>query len=190
MLKKILDLIRSNPPRTLMGVSLVMGAFSLLLVVIAVREGDAAADLSGQVDELEASLQQLKETDEEGLRSLESDLADAEALLRSLQQAFPTHEAAYDIYRRSAELAASNQVEFLSITRGESYSVETAIGTLDLTGFTLQGTASLDKCRAFIADIEAEGLQTLAVDGIFIDPLVNSCVFGVDVVRGSTVGVE
>lgn len=190
MLRRIWDFIKSDPPRTIMGISLMLGLVSLLLVGLAVREDGAAADLAGQVVELEASLEQLKQTDEEGLQSLENDLADAEGLLRSLQQAFPAQEAAYDIYRRSAELAASNQVEFLSITRGENFSVETSIGNLDLTAYTLQGSASLDHCQAFIADIEAEGLRTLTVEGISIDPLVNSCVFGVDVVQGSTVTAE
>lgn len=188
MLRKVWEFLRTNPKGAAILVSSVFALTSLALSGLSIRNDRAGAELAAQVADLEVSLEQLRVADAEGLQTLEQELEAAETQLSSLQAAFPKTDIAFDIYRRSFSLSRLNSADLLSVRRIEESSQETSEGILQLNTYRLEIAAEFSNCRSLLTMIEKEGLRTIALDNIFIDPAVKVCVFDVIVASGSFLG--
>lgn len=190
MLRKALEFLRTNPTRVAILVSSVFALTSLALSVLSIREDRAGAEFAEQVADLEVSLDQLRVADAQGLQNLRQELEAAETKLESLRAVFPKTNAAFDIYRRGFALSRISGADLVSVRRVEESSQETSEGILELNTYHLEIAAEFSNCRSLLTRIEQEGLQTIALDNIFIDPAVNVCTFDVIVASGSLLGNE
>jgi hypothetical protein len=190
MYRKAWEFLRKNPAGVAILISSIFALTSLALSGFSIRDDRAGAELAVQVADLEVSLDQLKVADAEGLQNLQQELDAAETKLESLRAAFPETNSAFDIYRRSFALSRISGADLVSVRRVEESSQETSEGILELNTYHLEIAAKFSNCRSFLTRIEQEGLETIALDNIFIDPAVNVCAFDVVVASGSLLGNE
>ncbi len=190
MYRKVWKFLRKNPAGVAILVSSVFALTSLALSGFSIRDDRAGAELAVQVADLEVSLDQLRVADAHGLQNLQQELDAAEIKLESLRAAFPETNSAFDIYRRSFALSRISGADLVSVRRVEESSQETSEGILELNTYHLEIAAKFSNCRSFLTRIEQEGLETIALDNIFIDPAVSVCAFDVVVASGSLLGNE
>ena len=165
-------------------------ATNVALVGASLLNYRAAAELETQIDGLEFSLEQLSEVDAEGLHNLESELSTAEADLRGLEASFPEIGAPFDLYRRIFELAGARRVDLNLVRRLEGSTQDTIVGTLEVTTYKVEAAGTASRCLSLLADLEREGLQTLALNKILVDPPAQVCNFDVTVARATVLGGE
>ena len=103
----------------------------------------------------------------------------AEAHAAELMAGFPALGNPFDLYRRGFALAANREVEMQGIERNDSSYHETPVGMLRITRFSALGAGTLGNCLNLVADLEAAGLHTLALDELFIRPGDGRCDFDV-----------
>ena len=185
MLRKVWEFIRTNPTGVALLVSSLFALTSLALSGFSISDDRAGAELAEQVAELELSLGQLRVADAEGLQKLEQELEAAETRLSSLQASFPKTDTAFDLYRRGFALSLTSGADLLSVRRVAESSQETSEGILELNTYHLEIAAEFSNCRSLLTRMEQEGLQTIALDNILINPAVNVCSFDVVVASGN-----
>ena len=190
MYRKAWDFLRTNPAGVAILVSSVFALTSLALSGLSIRDDRAGTEVAEQVADLEVSLDQLRVADTQGLQNLHQELETVETKLEALREAFPRTDASFDIYRRSFSLSRISGADLVSVRRVEESSQETSEGILELNTYHLEIAAEFNNCRSLLTRIEEEGLQTIALDNIFIDPAVNVCSFDVIVASGSLLGNE
>ncbi|GMR09996.1 MAG: hypothetical protein BMS9Abin28_0817 [Anaerolineae bacterium] len=190
MIDKIRSFFRGKPARLAIGLTLLLAATDVTLVAASLRSDRAAAELASQVEALEFSLEQLRVADAEGLNDLESELSTASADLLRLEASFPEIGAPFDLYRRVFQLASSRGIDLKSVRRIAGSIQDTGAGTLSVTTYVVDSAGALYGCLSLLADLEREGLQTLTLNNILVDPTAEVCDFGVTVARATVLGSE
>jgi len=186
MLQKGWNLIKKKPAWVALGLTIILTAMNIVFLVSAFQKDQQAEALDEQVKALEASLEQLREAESEGLQSLEDELASAQTHLASLEISFPEIGTAFDLYRRGFDLARMSSIELTGIRRMGGTTQSTVVGTLDITTYEVTSVGDFRECLSFLSRLESEGLQTLALDHILIDPSSFVCNFDV-IVASATV---
>ena len=181
MIRKVWNLIRSRTTWIILGATIILAALNLAFLGSSFQKNQQAVELQGQVEELTANLEQLREAEREGLQSLEDQLSEAEAQRAALEASFPEIGTAFDLYRRGFDLAEMSNVELLSVRRLGGTTQATVVGTLDVVSYNVQSTGDLWGCLSLLSQLEREGLQTLALNRIFIDLTDDACNFDVSV---------
>lgn len=189
MIRKVWHLLRRRTAWIIIGVTIVLAALNMAFLGSSFQKNRQAVDLQGQVEGLTANLEQLREAEREGLQSLEDQLSDAEAHLAALEASFPEIGTAFDIYRRGFELAETSNVALLSVRRLGGTTQTTVVGTLDVVSYNVQSAGDLGGCLSLLSRLESEGLQTLALNRIYIDLTDDACNFDVSVASANMVDV-
>ena len=189
MIRKVWHLLRRRTAWIIIGVTIVLAALNMAFLGSSFQKNRQAVDLQGQVEGLTTNLEQLREAEREGLQSLEDQLSDAEAHLAALEASFPEIGTAFDIYRRGFELAETSNVALLSVRRLGGTTQTTVVGTLDVVSYNVQSAGDLGGCLSLLSRLEREGLQTLALNRIYIDLTDDACNFDVSVASANMVDV-
>ena len=189
MLRKGWDQLKRNPAWAALGLAIIIAIVNLVLLGGALQKGRLTRELEGQVEALEANIELLRQTESDGLQSLEDELTSAQTHLISLEASFPDIGTAFDLYRRGFELADLSNVELNSIYLLEADTLTTVVGTLEMTTYAVNSSGSLLECLSLLSQLENEGLQTLALDYILIHPPSMGCNFNVVVASASTLDV-
>lgn len=175
--RRLWSFIRSKPGRAAVGLSVLLAIANAVLIASALSRRSSAAELAIEVENLEASLSQLRQVEQEGLQELGAEALSVEADLDELKAAFPTLGDAFDMYRRAFALAHESAVEITSIETGSSTIEQTPVGYLSKTAYTVKALGGFADCIELMARLETAGLQTLALDQLQLDPL--HCEFNV-----------
>lgn len=179
MLQRIGNAIRQNPGRLALALAILLGLINTWLVATAFRNQSTSGQLAAEVVDLTASLAQLRQVEQEGLRGLEEEALSAEAELASLEQSFPTLGEPFDIYRQGFALAEANQIEIRAMETGSSSTEQTAFGMLEVTTYRVDGAGDSSNCIGLLSALEQTGLETLALDNITLGLEDQSCNFEV-----------
>jgi hypothetical protein len=134
---------------------------------------------------MEVDLAELRRAEQEGFKKLQADIDNAEAHLVSLERSFPDLGAPFEIFRRGFELAEASGIEVISVNRGSTVVRETVLGHLFTTTFSVKSSGNIRSCMGFLSRLEKEGLQTLALDRIVLDPDKETCNFDVIIASGT-----
>lgn len=177
MFSKLWGLIKQKPGRVALAVGLLLAVANAALLANALARQSSTEDLTVQVENLQFSLEQLRLVDQEGLQSLQAEAEAAEAQLADLKAAFPTLGNRFDLYRQAFALASRSNVEVTSVETGSTTLHETPAGYLSTTSYAVKGLGSYSECLDLMERLEGAGLETLALDQLFMDPL--HCEFNV-----------
>jgi hypothetical protein len=171
--------IREKPGRLVLALAVLLACMDSLLAATALQNRANAVRLAVEVRALQDSLDQLQRVEQEGLQGLEARALSEESRLAGLRAGFPTLGEPFDLFRRGFVLAGLNQVQLESIERGSSTVLETPVGLLASTAYSVRAVGALQPCLGFIRSLETAGLTTLAVDGLNLAPADLRCDFQV-----------
>lgn len=171
MVRRFWNYIRSKPARAAIGLSVLLALANAGLVAGALSKRSAGSELVIAVENLQASLNQLRQVEREGLQELENEAQAAESELEGLKAAFPSLGESFDMYRRAFALAHESAVVITSIETGSSTVEQTPVGYLSKTAYTVKGLAGYADCVDLMARLENAGLQTLALDRLLLDSI-------------------
>ncbi|HEX9676362.1 MAG TPA: hypothetical protein VGA07_10305 [Anaerolineales bacterium] len=171
--------VRAKPGRLLLALAVLLAGIDTALAATALQSLSSAKRLGTDVLTLQDSLEQLRRVEQEGLQGLEAQALAEEAQLAELRAGFPSLGEPFDLFRRGFTLASLNQVELESIERGSSSVLETPIGLLTTTSYSLRAASELPGCLGFLSDLELSGLTTLSVDHLSLAPPDLRCDFDV-----------
>ena len=179
MFERLRKSLRNNPARFALGLSLVLGLVNAAVLGVALVSRQSAAKLAVEVTGLQDSLNQLQQVEREGLQGLEQQAEQSEARLAGLVASFPALGEPFDLYRRGFALALESGVEIRGIETGNSTVQETPVGLLSTTTFRVSAAGDFPACLDLLGRLERAGLQTLALEGLFIGPGDRACDFQV-----------
>jgi len=179
MLERFRKSLRNNPARFALGLSLLLGLVNSAVLGIALVSRQSAAKLAIEVSGLQYSLDQLQQVEREGLQGLEQQAEQAETRLAELVASFPALGEPFDLYRRGFALAIESGVEIRGIETGNSTVQETPVGLLSTTTYRVSAAGEFLACLDLLGRLEQAGLQTLALEGLFIGPGDQACDFQV-----------
>ena len=179
MLQRLWNSLRRNPGRFALGLSLVLGPTNAAFLAIALFSRENAAILATEVEALRESLAQLRQVERDGLEGLEQSALTAESRLEEVKASFPVLGDPFDLYRQGFALAIESGVDIKSITTGNSTVQETPVGLLSKTTFLVSASGDFPNCLDLMDRLETAGLQTLALEGLFIGPGDKACDFQV-----------
>lgn len=171
--------IREKPGRLALALAVLLAGIDSMLAATALQNRSNAVRLAVEVRALQDSLEQLQRVEREGLQGLEARALSEENLLAELRAGFPALGEPFDLFRRGFVLASLNQLQLESIERGSSTVLETPVGLLASTTYSLRAVGELQPCLGFIRSLETAGLTTLAVDGLNLAPADLRCDFEV-----------
>ena len=171
--------IQAKPGRLVLALAVLLAGIDTALAATALQSLSSARHLAVEVVTLQDSLEQLRRVEQEGLQGLEAQALAEETRLAELRAGFPSLGEPFDLFRRGFTLASQNQVELESIERGSSTVLETPVGLLTTTGYSLRAASELPGCLRFVRDLESAGLTTLAVDRLSLAPADLRCDFDV-----------
>jgi hypothetical protein len=181
MLNRVWGALRRNPTIFGLAIATALAGVNLFVLTRTLQITRAGRELAAQTAPLKANLAELQRAKEEGFASLRKDIALAEQELNSLRSSFPQAGAPFDLYRRGMTLAQSSRVEIVSVERGSTTVDDTTMGELTKTTYTIETRGSMQHCLTFMSQLEDEGLSTVALDNISIDPTAEECNFDVHV---------
>jgi hypothetical protein len=179
MFERFRKSLRNNPARFALGLSLLLGLVNSAVLGIALVSRQSAAKLAIEVSGLQYSLDQLQQVEREGLQGLEQQAEQAETRLAELVASFPALGEPFDLYRRGFALAIESGVEIRGIETGDSTVQETPVGLLSTTTYRVSAAGEFPACIDLLGRLEQAGLQTLALEGLFIGPGDQACDFQV-----------
>ena len=188
MLQRIWSSIRQNPGRVALAIAVVLGLTSLVLIVSTFINRSTVEELTVEVVDLRASLDQLRQVEQEGLRGLEDDATAAEAELAALEFSFPQLGEAFDIYRQGFALAEDNEVEIHTLETGPFTFEESPVGVLKVMNFRVNGLGERWDCLRYLGALELAGMETLALNEIVIGEGDRTCNFEVILASKATPG--
>ena len=171
--------IRAKPGRLVLALAVALAGMDTALAAAALQSVSSARRLAVEVVTLQDSLEQLQRVEQEGLQGLEAQALAEETRLAELRVGFPSLGEPFDLFRRGFTLASLNQVELESIERGSSTVLETPVGLLATTSYSVRASSGLAECLRFVRDLELAGLTTLAVDHLSLAPADLRCDFEV-----------
>jgi hypothetical protein len=178
--------LKRNPTWVAVGLCVVLAAADLWFVGGHVQKQRNIANLHAEATTLEGDLTQLQAAEAQGLQGLQDSLKVSQDRLAALKAAFPTTGGGFDLFRRSFELAGAAGVEIQSVRRVSEDSQSSPAGTLRDVTYSIDATGELDQCMSLLQSLEDEGLQTVALDDIVIDPPAGECSFDVHVASVSS----
>jgi hypothetical protein len=190
MLKKIWNWIKENPTWAMLGFTIVFAGVNLILLGGKFQKERLTQQLAQQVQALESNVQLLREADREGLQGLQDELDAAQSYLASLEETFPDLETSFDLYRRGFTLAIANDVEVMSVHSLGAEVQSTIFGSLEVNSYSVAASADLEQCLAYLASLESEGLETLALNNINIEPGLEACNFDVRIAGITPLDIE
>jgi hypothetical protein len=190
MFERISGILKRKPALIALGLAVALAISSVSLLALGLQRGRQAEGLSAMVIDLEVTLEQLRQAERQGLQSLEAEVAAARERLASLQSSFPEIGTPFDLYRRAFDLAQPAGVEILGVQRLGGSSQTTVVSGLEVSSYSVFSRGDLAACLAFLSSLEAEGLQTLSLENIAIDPGSEHCDFEVTIARGNLGGGE
>lgn len=161
------------------GLSVILAAGNLWFLGTHLQRQRSLDNLQAESLALEGDLSQLQAAEAQGLQSLQASLKTSQDRLAALKSAFPEIGAGFDLFRRSFELASASGVEILSIRRTADLSQSSPAGTIHEVTYSVAATGGLGQCMQLLRLLEDEGLQTVALDNINIDPTAEECDFDV-----------
>lgn len=179
MLQRILNSFRRNPGRLALTLAVLLGMVNTLLVATALFSDRSANRLAFEAVELKNTLAQLRQVEQEGLQGLEQEALAAETELETLKGSFPELGEPFDLYRQGFALAEANLVDIHGIETGSSILEETPVGMLEITTYRVDASAPLANCIGLLGAVEMAGLETLALDQLFLSPADETCDFEV-----------
>ena len=179
MFERFRKSLRDNPARSALGLSLLLGLVNAAMIGVALVSRQSAAKLAIEVTWLQDSLDQLQQVEREGLQGLEQQAEQSEARLSGLVASFPALGEPFDLYRRGFALALESGVEIRGIETGNSTVQETPVGLLGTTTFRVSAAGDFPACLDLLGRLERAGLQTLALQELFIGPGDRACDFEV-----------
>ncbi len=179
MLERFTKSLRNNPARFALGLSMLLGLANAAALAVALVSRQGAAKLAIEVTGLQDSLDQLQQVERQGLQGLEQHAEDSEARLAGLVASFPALGEPFDLYRRGFALALESGVEIRGIETGDSTVQETPVGLLSTTTYRVSAAGEFPACIDLLGRLERAGLQTLALQGLYIGPGDQACDFEV-----------
>ena len=179
MFERFRKSLRNNPARFALGLSLLLGLVNSAVLGIALVSRQSAAKLAIEVSGLQDGLDQLQQVEREGLQGLEQQAQQAESRLAELVASFPALGEPFDLYRRGFALAIESGVEIRGIETGGSTVQETPVGLLSTTTYKVSAAGEFPACIDLLGRLEQAGLQTLALEGLFLGPSDRACDFQV-----------
>lgn len=182
MMRKGWGFIKENLSRIVLVIGTVLAAMLAGLVFAAEMRLRSATAVAANVEAMELNLSELEELGQEGLESLRTELVQADENVAALEESFPEIGGPFDLYNRSYDLAGTSGVEIGTVERVDTVVQDSAIGPIIANRFRINSFGSLSDCLVFIAKIERAGLQSLAVDNIYIQPMEDVCNFEVEII--------
>lgn len=179
MFERFTKSLRNNPARFALGLSMLLGLANAAALGVALLSRQSAAKLAIEVTGLQDSLDQLQQVERQGLQGLEQQAEDSEARLAGLVASFPALGEPFDLYRRGFDLALESGVEIRGIETGDSTVQETPVGLLSTTTYRVSAAGEFPACIDLLGRLERAGLQTLALQGLYIGPGDQACDFEV-----------
>ena len=179
MLQRFWNSLSRNPGRFALGLSVLLGLTDAAFLAIALFSRHNAAILATEVETLRESLAQLRQVEREGLEGLEQEALAAESRLAEVKASFPVLGDPFDLYRQGFALATESGVNIKSITTGSSAVEETPVGLLSKTTYLVSASGDFPNCLDLMDRLETAGLQTLALQELFIGPGDRACDFEV-----------
>ena len=179
MFERFTKSLRNNPARFALGLSLLLGLANAAALGVALLSRQSAAKLAIEVTGLQESLNQLQQVERQGLQGLEQQAEESEARLAGLVASFPALGEPFDLYRRGFDLALESGVEIRGIETGDSTVQETPVGLLSTTTYRVTAAGEFPACIDLLGRLERAGLQTLALQGLYIGPGDQACDFEV-----------
>ena len=179
MFERFRKFLRNNPARFALGLSLLLGLVNAAMIGVALVSRQSATRLEVEVTGLQDSLDQLQQVEREGLQGLEQQAEQSEARLAGLVASFPALGEPFDLYRRGFALALESGVEIRGIETGDSAVQETPVGLLSTTTYRVSAAGEFPACIDLLGRLERAGLQTLALEGLYIGPGDRACDFQV-----------
>jgi hypothetical protein len=179
MFERFRKSLRNNPTRFALGLSMVLGLVNAAMLGVALVSRQSATKLAVEVIGLQDSLNQLQQVEREGLQGLEQQAEQSEARLAGLVASFPALGEPFDLYRRGFALALESGVEIRGIETGNSTVQETPVGLLSTTTYRVSAAGDFPGCIDLLGRLERAGLQTLALQELFIGPGDRACDFEV-----------
>jgi len=179
MLSRLRGSIQAKPARLLLALAVLLAGIDSVLAATALQSVSSAGRLAVEVVALQDSLELLRRVEQEGLQGLGAQALAEEDRLAELRAGFPSLGEPFDLFRRGFTLASLNQVELESIERSGSTVLQTPVGLLATTSYSLLGSSELAGCLGFIRDLESAGLTTLAVESLSLAPADLRCDFAV-----------
>jgi Tfp pilus assembly protein PilO len=181
MMQRLREGLKSNPRWLAIGACAILAAADLWFVGGYLRKQRDLSSVQTQAVALEADLAQLQDAEAQGLQSLQDSLKASQDRLAALKSAFPNTTGGFDLFRRSFELADASGVEIQSIRRTSDASQSSPAGTMREVTYSIDATGRLSQCMHLLQRLEDEGLQTVALDNITLDPVAQECSFDVHV---------
>ncbi|MGH2621342.1 MAG: hypothetical protein ACRDHG_12350 [Anaerolineales bacterium] len=179
MFERFTRSLRNNPARFALGLSLLLGLANAAALGVALVSRQSAANLAFEVTGLQDSLDQLQQVERQGLQGLEQQAEESEARLAGLVASFPALGEPFDLYRRGFALANESGVEIRGIETGDSTVQETPVGLLSTITYRVSAAGDFPACIDLLGRLERAGLQTLALQELFIGPRDRACDFQV-----------
>jgi hypothetical protein len=181
MMQRFRESLKRNPSWIAIGLCVILATADLWFVGGYLRMSRSIDGLQNEAVLLEGDLAQLQAAEAQGLQSLQDTLKASQDRLAALKAAFPNTGEGFDLFRRSFELAGATGVEIQSIRRVSDTSQSSPAGTIREVTYAVDATGELGQCMSLLKRLEDEGLQTLALDNISIDPAAEECNFDVHV---------
>jgi len=168
-----------------MALLLSAGLVSLLLILVigASLRNQTVVRVQDQIAEARTNLSNLAVIESEELTALEVRLAEVQAQISGLEADVPSAGSAFQVYRRSFDLAVGLQAELVSIALTGSQLEPTVAGQVEADIYRLELLADQATCLSLIGRLEDEAGPTLAIDDLAIDTATNGCSFTLAVVR-------
>jgi hypothetical protein len=173
--------LKDNPKWIALALCVFLAAGDVWSVAGYVQKQRSANNLQAEALTLEGDLAQLQAAEAQGLQSLQDSLTASQNRLATLKAAFPDTGDGFDLFRRSFELASASGVEIQSIRRTSESSQSSPAGMIHQVTYTVDASGGLGQCMRLLGLLEDEGLQTVALDSIYVDPTAESCNFDVSV---------
>jgi hypothetical protein len=185
MIRTVWQYIRANPKRIAFFLIICLAFFNMGLLASTFQKKKLTRQVTAQLEPIELDLAELRQAEQEGFKKLQADVDRAEAHLMSLERSFPDLGASFEIFRRGFELAEESGIEVASVYRGSTVVRETVLGHLFTTTFSIKSNGDMQSCLGFLSRLEKEGLQTLALDRIDLNPDQQACNFDVIIASGT-----
>lgn len=180
-------LIRQNPTKVVLALGILLAFANAAVLGLRFQRKRTSRALTQQLEPIEIDLEELRQAEREGFKKLQVEVDTAEARLASLESSFPELGAPYNIFRRGFELASASSVEVTSVQRGSTVVEDTVLGPLITTTFNLESVGDLVPCLGLLSLLEHDGLHTLALEDIHIEPAQSVCSFDVVIISSKLV---
>jgi hypothetical protein len=181
MMQRFRESLKDNPKWIALMLCVILAAGDVWSVAGYVQKQRNADSLNAEALVLEGDLAQLQAAEAQGLQSLQDSLTASQDRLAALKAAFPNTGDGFDLFRRSFELAGASGVEIQSIRRSAESSQSSPAGMIHQVTYAVNATGGLSECMRLLGLLEDEGLQTVALNSIFVDPTAEACNFDVSV---------